>query len=90
MAKKNEIVKKLKRESIVTFESIKQFDEDGNEYWLARPLARILEYADWRNFQNVISKAKLSCENSNHVVADHFVDVTEMIELAKGAVRNVD
>lgn len=90
MAKKNKIVVKLKRESIVTFESIKQFDEDGNEYWLARPLARILEYSDWRNFQNVINKAKVACENSNHLVSDHFVDVTEMIELAKGAVRNVD
>lgn len=89
MAKKNEIVVRLKRESIETFESIKQFDENGNEYWLARPLARILGYTDYRNFQNVINKAKLACENSNHVVSDHFVDVTEMVELGSGSVRSL-
>jgi DNA-damage-inducible protein D len=34
---------------ISVFESIKQTDENG-EYWLARQIAVILEYTDWRNF----------------------------------------
>lgn len=89
MAKEQEISAKLKQESIETFESIKQFDDDGNEYWLARPLAHILEYADYRNFQNVIDKAKVACRNSHHEVSDHFVDVTEMVELGSGSVRSL-
>ena len=75
----NNIPARLKRESISTFESIKQYDENGNEYWEARALARILEYADYRNFQRVIEKAKIACEHSKHAVLDHFGDVTEMI-----------
>ena len=27
-----------------TFESIKQIDNDGNEFWYARALAKILDY----------------------------------------------
>lgn len=91
MARKKSIVSvRLTRESVNTFESIKQIDEFGNEYWLARSLARVLGYTDFRNFINVILKAKTACLNSNHAVSDHFVDINEMIELAKGATRNVE
>ena len=37
------------------FEEIKHIREDGTEYWSARELAYVLEYSQWRNFQNVIS-----------------------------------
>lgn len=90
MSKHSNISVRLTQETIETFESIKQIDENGNEYWLARPLARILGYADFRNFTNVIEKAKIACNNSSHAVSDHFVDVTEMIPLAKGANRASD
>lgn len=91
MTRKKSIVSvRLTRESVNTFESIKQIDEFGNEYWLARSLARVLGYTDFRNFINVILKAKTACLNSNHAVSDHFVDINEMIELAKGATRNVE
>ena len=63
---------------------------DGVEFWLARELQALLAYADWRNFQAVISKAKMACENAGQVVADHFVDANKMIDLAKGAQREVD
>ena len=53
-------------------------------------LQALLSYTDWRNFQAVISKAKMACENAGQVVADHFVDANKMIELAKGAQREVD
>ena len=38
------------------FEQIKHIDENGNEYWEARELQKILEYKDWRNFRKVIDK----------------------------------
>ena len=40
------------------FENIKHIDEQGNEYWYARELSKVLEYKDWRNFLKVLNKAK--------------------------------
>ena len=40
-----------------TFESLRQ-EEDGCEFWSARKLAKALEYNEYRNFLNVIEKAK--------------------------------
>ena len=59
------------------------------ECWSARELQLIFNYSDWRNFSKVIEKAKEACNNSNIKVSDHFVDVNEMIELAKGAQREI-
>ncbi len=33
------------------FESIKNIDEYGNEYWEARELQKVLEYKEWRKFE---------------------------------------
>lgn len=74
-----------------TFEGHAQQTESGVEYWLARDLQQLLGYAEWRNFsQTAIAKAKIACEVSGHVVSDHFVGVNKMIQLAKGAEREID
>lgn len=54
------------------FESIKHIDEYGNEYWCARELMIVLEYQKWERFNNVINAAKISCEQSNSIIEDHF------------------
>ena len=77
-----------KDESI--FEDIKHSFEDGTEYWYARELQTVLEYSDWRNFTNVIDKARIACENSGIPVKDHFVDVTKMVDIGSGAERKVN
>jgi len=59
------------------------------ECWSARELQEILGYTNWRNFLKVIDKAKLSCKNSGAVISDHFADIGKMIDLAKGAQRQV-
>ena len=71
------------------FEGHAQQTEEGTEFWLARDLQHLLGYAEWRNFSAVISKAKTACEVSGHPVAHHFVDVNKMIQLPKGAERDV-
>lgn len=71
------------------FEEIKHFDDEGHEYWSSRELAPVLDYVDYRNFENVIESAKKACENSSQTVSDHFVDDTEMIKLPKGAERQI-
>ncbi len=72
-----------------TFESIKQTDENGIEFWYARELATVLEYAEWRNFAKVIDRAMLACKNSGFVVPDQFVEVNKLIEHGKGGKRKV-
>jgi len=72
------------------FDSLKKVNEYESEYWLARELAQALEYTQWRNFQNVIEKAKEACKNSNNQVVDHFADISKMIDLPKGATREID
>ena len=48
----------LSKESASLFESIKHIDENGVEFWFGRELAPYLGYAQWRNFESVIEKAK--------------------------------
>ncbi|MDR5744419.1 DNA damage-inducible protein D [Caballeronia sp. LZ029] len=52
-------------------------------------LSPLLDYQDWRNFAQVIEKARIACERSGHRVADHFGDVTKMVRLGSGAKRPV-
>ena len=66
------------------------YDFKGIECWSARELQAILGYAKWDNFLKVIDKAKIACESSGVAVADHFAGIGKMIELAKGARREVD
>ncbi len=87
---KNQTSKKLINSGLKIFEQNKKVDEKGNEFWTARDLAKILEYSEYRHFLPVVAKAEESCKNSNHKVLDHFEDMLEMIELAKGAKREVD
>ncbi len=69
------------------FEQIKEVDENGNEFWGARKLSKILEYTDFRNFQSVIAKAKEACKNSGQEPLHHIVDFNEEIIHGKGAVQ---
>ena len=70
-----------------TFEDIKHIDENGIEFWYARELQSVLNYKEWRKFENVINKAKESCKNSDITVFDHFVDVDKMVRIGSGAER---
>jgi len=77
----------LKAEEYRTFESIKRIREDGTEFWCARELAPVLDYAKWENFSKVIDRAILACRNSGFEAADHFPEVRKMIEIGKGGRR---
>ena len=56
---------------------------------MARDLQKLLGYDKWGNFLNVISKAKIACENSGHQIFDHFADVGKTIAMPKGAKKEV-
>ena len=68
-----------------TFEGHAQRAENGVEFWLARDLQHLLDYSKWDNFLNVVSRAKTACEISGHTIADHFADVSKMVDLGSGS-----
>lgn len=81
---------KLPNPHQTVFEQIKRQDEYGNDYWSARDMAKILEYAEFRNFLPVIDRAKEACQNSGQQVENHFVDSHEMVPIGSGAERKVE
>jgi DNA-damage-inducible protein D len=62
------------------FERIRRANAAGVEFWSSRDFAQVLGYADYRNFEQVVQKARIACFDSAHRVEDHFVEITEMIE----------
>lgn len=82
---KKELITQLRK----SFEE-SAYEEQGVEYWLARDLQKLLDYEEWRNFVNVIDKAKISCKNSGQNISDHFVDINKTIPMPKGATKEID
>ncbi len=73
------------------FDSIINTEEKDNiEFWYARDLQIQLGYTQWRNFLEVINKAMISCESAGISASDHFAEVSKMIDLGKGAKRQVE
>ena len=68
-----------------SFEDIKHIDENGVEFWYARELMPILQYSNWQNFEKIINKAKMSCQNSDISMFEHFIDVNKLSKRANNA-----
>ena len=57
--------------------------------WFARELQTVLGYARWDNFQSAINRAVESCNTQGINIDDHFRDITKMVQLGSGSVRDV-
>ena len=73
----------------ILFESIRHVDDEGNEYWYARELQKLLQYNKWENFKKVILKAKLSCNASSYEISEQFLDIRKPIIGGNGNVQYV-
>lgn len=58
---------------IDAFEACSRRDNDGNEYWLARDLQQLLDYAKWENFDRALKAAMVACEQSGHETSAHWL-----------------
>ena len=82
--------KKYRKKHYHTFDSIKETVPDGAEFWIARQLSKILDYAEFRNFLPVIGKAKKACENSGQQIKNHFVEMHEIVSIGSGTERKME
>ena len=80
---------KLSKPNQSVFEQIKRSDQNKNEYWSARDLAKVLEYSEYRHFKPVIDRAKEACKNSGYLVVDHFEDILGMVSIGSRAEREI-
>lgn len=65
-------------QQVSPFDSIRQVDEHGAEFWSARDMMPLQGYgADWRNFVASIDRAKATAVNQGMDPAELFVAVTE-------------
>ena len=81
--------KRIAKQHHATFEGIRQLDAEGNEYWSARKLAKVLDYSEYRHFLPVIERARAACQNSGHALTDHIEDVLDMVQIGSGAEREL-
>src|SRR5882724_1331931 len=72
------------------FENIKRIDENGVEFWFGRELMSLLGYTQWKNFEEVITKAMHSALTSGQSVDNHFADAGKMVKIGSNTVRKVN
>ena len=73
-----------------TFEGIRHVDENGHEFWLARQLAEVLDYSQYRHFLPVVERAREACKNSGQPSDNHMEDILTMVDIGSGAKRQVE
>ena len=71
------------------FEDIKRIRPDGSEYWAARELAPVLDYAKWENFYKVIKRAMIACENSGRSTLECCPEVRKTSPMPNGGVKDI-
>lgn len=71
------------------FEDIKRIRPDGSEYWAARELAPVLDYAKWENFYKVIKRTMIACENSGRSTLECFPEVRKTSPMPNGGVKDI-
>ena len=79
----NEIVAIRNQAQSSPFDSIRQVDANGKEYWLGRELQALLGYVKWERFNDTIKRASKSCQNSQNLIAEHFFPVSGINQNSK-------
>lgn len=78
------------RHTMDAFEAVRRASQSGVEYWFAREIHVLLGYQTWREFENVIRRARASLEANGLDASQHFVLKPKMVRLGSGASRPTD
>lgn len=71
-------------EVIAGFEDAAKLNAHNVEYWSALELMRLLGYGAWRNFEGVVQRAYIACNQSGLTINEHFSQISEQIETQAG------
>jgi DNA-damage-inducible protein D len=72
------------------FDSIRQVNPYGEEFWSARDLMPLLGYGSWRRFDETVERAKAACRNLGQDDADHFAGAGKMVTIGSKTERRVE
>lgn len=67
----------VRHEGSSPFDAMREVRADGTEFWSARRIQPHMGYAEWRNFQTVIERARMAASNSGEDAQNLFVAVTK-------------
>ena len=72
------------------FESIKEVDAEGHEWWNSRKLARLMGYQKYWNFERLMDKTASFLQQEKGLdLNEHMVEIEEMAQLNNGGWRQV-
>jgi DNA-damage-inducible protein D len=71
------------------FDSIKQTNVYGSEYWSARDLMPLLGYDKWELFEGAIKRAMKACEQADYNPDTHFPSAGKVVQLGSVPEREV-
>ncbi len=73
-----------------SFETIKETDSEGREWWNSRKLARLLGYQKYWNFERLINKVTPFLQKEKGLdLKEHIVEIEEMAQLHNSGYRKV-
>ena len=77
-------------EMLSPFDSIKEVDAEGREWWNSRKLARLMGYMKYWNFERLIDKVATFLQQEKGLdLKEHIVEIEEMAQLNNGGYRQV-
>ena len=72
------------------FETIKETDSEGREWWNSRKLARLIGYQKYWNFERLINKITPFLQKEKGLdLKEHIVEIEEMAQLHNSGYRKV-
>lgn len=78
------------KEMLSPFDSIKETDSEGREWWNSRKLAKLLGYQKYWNFERLLDKVTPFLQKEKGVeLKEHVVEIEEMTQLGLGTARMV-
>lgn len=87
MTKENQEPKEMQS----SFDTIKQNDAKGKEWWNSRMLAKILGYTKYWNFEQLMEKVAQALQQEKGLkYEEHFVGIEEIAQLGSGTSRMVN